>query len=190
MKRFCPFIALIILVITATALTGCISSKATEPTIVTTVPTTEVPVVNTTVTPTPVPAENLTPEDIAFLRNSIDKQGVSIRMIADTLSLIRSGHYDSARTLAESTEKTLKLQYANLSEQSVSPSVQPVKDEILAAMRDEINGSRKLRNIAISDSEMMSTAAKDYSDAADELFRSANVRLNNAQAKLNDLQKK
>ncbi|MCU0629710.1 MAG: hypothetical protein MUF37_00975, partial [Methanoregulaceae archaeon] len=79
------------------------------------------------------------------------------------------------------------LQYDNLSAQSVSPALQPVKDEILAAIQDEINGTRKLRNIAVSDSEMMSGASKDYRDAADRLFRSANTHLNNAQSKINEL---
>jgi hypothetical protein len=110
-------------------------------------------------------------------------------MIGDTLVLVKSGRYDSAKLLAESTEKYLKLQYNNLSAQSVSPALQPVKDEILDAIQDEINGSRKLRNIAISDSEGMLGASKDYRDAADELFRSANAHLNNAQSKINALNK-
>ncbi|MEI6294361.1 MAG: hypothetical protein WCP36_11795, partial [Methanomicrobiales archaeon] len=80
-------------------------------------------------------------------------------------------------------------QYNNLSAQSVSPVLQPVKDEILDAIQDEINGTRKVRNIAVSDSEMMLGASKDYREGADLFFRSANTHLNNAQSKINALNK-
>ena len=87
------------------------------------------------------------------------------------------------------SRKKPQVQDNNLSAQPVSPALQPVKDEILEAIQDEINGSRKLRNIAVSDSEMMLGASKDYRAAADELFRSANVHLNNAQSKIDAFKK-
>lgn len=180
----------IVLVIISSAIGGCITSKATDTTVPTVIPTLNVTKSNITVTPVPVPTRfTLTTDDVAFLKNAIDQGSISIRMIGDVLALIRSGRYDAARTSAESVEKNLKLQYDNLSAQSVSPALQPVKDEILEAIQDEINGTRKLRNIAISDSELMSGASKDYRDAADMLFRSANTHLNNAQSKLNELNK-
>ena len=126
---------------------------------------------------------------MVFLKNAIDQKGVSITMIRDTEILIKSGHSDYAKILAESVERNLKSEYKNLSAQPVSPPLQPVKDEILEAKQDEINGSRKLINIAVSDSEMMLGASKDYRDAADEFFRSANAHLNNAQSKLDALNK-
>jgi len=146
--------------------------------------------VNTTTLPIPLPAKpNLTAEDVAFLKSAIDQESVSMKMIGDTVLLIKNGRSDSAKILAESAEKNLKTEYDNLSAQSVSPALQPVKDEILDAIQDEITGSRKLRNIAVSDSEMMFGASKDYRDAADEVFRSASTHLNNAQSKLNALTK-
>ncbi len=190
MRRVCQFVILIVLVMTALALGGCITTKATNTTAPTVIPTPDVTPVSTTATPVPVPTRpNLTAEDVVFLKNAVDQGGISITMIGDTLVLVKSGRYDSAKLLAESTEKNLKLQYNNLSAQPVSPALQPVKNEILDAIQDEINGSRKLRNIAISDSEGMLGASKDYRDAADELFRSANAHLNNAQSKINALNK-
>jgi hypothetical protein len=178
------------LVITALALGGCMTTKASDTTVPTVIPTPAVTHVITTATLAPVPTKpNLTAGDVVFLKNAIDQESVSIKMIGDTIVLIQSGRSDSAKILAESAEKNLKSEYNNLSAQSVSPALQPVKDEILDAIQDEINGSRKLRNVAVSDSEMMLGASKDYRDAADELFRSANAHLNNAQAKINALNK-
>jgi hypothetical protein len=188
MRLLYPDLILSILVIMALALGGCITTKATDMTVPTVIPAPGATYVNTSATPVQVPARpNLTAEDIAFLKNAIDQESVSIKMIGDTVILIKSGRSDSAKILAESTEKNLKSEYNNLSAQSVSPALQPVKDEILEAIQDEMNGSRKLRNIAVSDSEGMLGASKDYRDAADELFRSANAHLNNAQNKLNGL---
>ena len=190
MRRVCLYVILIVLVMTALAFGGCITTKATNTTVPTVIPTPAVTHVNVTATAVPVTAKpNLTAEDVVFLKNAIDQESVSIKMIGDALALVKSGRYDSARTLAESAEKNLKSQYNNLSAQSVSPALEPVKEEILDAVLDEINGSRKLRNIAVSDSEGMLGASKDYRDAADELFRSANVHLNNAQSKINALAK-
>jgi hypothetical protein len=178
------------LVIMTLVLGGCIATKATNTTAPTTISTRGITHVNTTVTPIPLHVKpNLTAEDEAFLKNTIDQESVSMKMIGDTVILIRNGRSDYAKILAESAEKNLKTEYDNLSAQSVSPALQPVKDEILDAIQDEINGSRKLRNTAVSDSEMMSGASKDYRDAADEVFRSANAHLNNAQSKLNALTK-
>jgi hypothetical protein len=188
MKLVSPEVVLIGLIITALAFGGCITSKATDTTVPTVIPTPNGTHANTTLTPVTAPAKpNLTAGDVAFLKNAIYQESISIKMIGDALAMIKIGHYDSARTLAESAEKHLKSEYSNLSTESVSPALQPVKDEILYAIQDEINGTRKLRNIAVSDSEMMSGASKDYRDAADMLFRSANVHLNNAQSKINDL---
>ena len=144
--------------------------------------------VNTTPTTVPTPTRVvLTEADQAFIKDSIESQSISIRNISTTLAMIRAGQYDNARTTAESAEKTLRVQYANLSERSVSPVLEPVKQEILDAISDEINASRKLRNVAISDSETMYGASRDYTDAADALFKDANVHLNNAQAKINKI---
>jgi hypothetical protein len=190
MRIVSPYVVLIALVITALASGGCITSKATDMTVPTVIPTPNSTHANTTLTPVPTPEKpNLTADDVAFLKNAIYQESISIKMIGDALTMIKSGRYDSARTLAESAEKHLKSEYSNLSAESVSPALQPVKDEILFAIQDEINGTRKLRNIAVSDSEMMSGASKDYRDAADTLFRSANAHLNNAQSKINDLNK-
>jgi hypothetical protein len=173
----------------AISLCGC-TTKAMDTAVPKVIPTPAVTHVNTTATPVLVPARpNLTAEDVAFLKNAIEQESVSIKMIGDTVSLIKNGRYDSAKSLAESAEKNLRSQYNNLSAQSVSPSLQPVKDEILEAIRDEINGSRKLRNTAVSDSEGMLGASKDYREAADFLFRSANEHLNNAQSRINALSK-
>lgn len=178
-----------VLVIFALALGGC-TIKATDTTVPTVTPTASANFMNTTATPVLVPARpNLTAADVAFLKNAIDQQSVSLAMIRDTVILIKSGHSESAKILAESAEKNLRSQYNNLSAQPVSPALQPVKDEILEAIQDEMNGSRKLRNIAVSDSEMMLGASKDYRDAADELFRSANVHLNNAQSEIDTFKK-
>ena len=178
------------IIITALIFSGCITTKATNTTAPTTIPTPVVIYVNTTTLPIPLPAKpNLTAEDVAFLKSAIDQESVSMKMIGDTVLLIKNGRSDSAKILAESAEKNLKTEYDNLSAQSVSPALQPVKDEILDAIQDEITGSRKLRNIAVSDSEMMFGASKDYRDAADEVFRSASTHLNNAQSKLNALTK-
>jgi hypothetical protein len=191
MRWLCRGLILSAIIIIALVFGGCIATKATNTTAPqTTFPTPGVSPVNTTVTPIPLPAKpNLTADDVAFLKNAIDQESISIKMIGDTLTLIKNGRSDSAKILAESAERNLKSEYNNLSEQSVSPVLQPVKDEILFAIQDEINGSRKLRNIAVSDSEMMPGASKDYRDTADILFRSANTHLNNAQSKINALNK-
>jgi hypothetical protein len=189
MRLTYPGLILAGLVIMALSLGGC-TTKAMDTKVPTVIPTPAVTPVNTSATPAPVPARpNLTAGDVEFLRNAIDQESASIKMIGDTIVLIRSGRTDSAKSLAESAEKNLKSEYNNLSAQSVSPVLQPVKDEILEAIRDEINGSRKLRNIAVSDSEGMLGASKDYREAADELFRSANAHLNNAQSRINALSK-
>jgi hypothetical protein len=189
MRSSYPGLILALLVITALSIGGC-TSKASDTTAPTAIPTPAVIHVNTSATPVPVPARpNLTAEDLVFLRNAIDQESASIKMIGDTIILIKSGRTDSAKSLAESAEKNLKSEYTNLSAQSVSPALQPVKDEIMEAIRDEINGSRKLRNIAVSDSEGMLGASKDYREAADELFKSANAHLNNAQSRINALSK-
>jgi hypothetical protein len=189
MRLSYPAIILAALIIMALCLGGC-TSKASDTTAPTVVPTPAVTYVNTTATPAPVTTRpNLTAGDVAFLRNAIDQESASIKMIGDTIILIKSGRTDSAKSLAESAEKSLKSEYNNLSAQSVSPALQPVKDEILEAILDEINGSRKLRNIAVSDSEGMLGASKDYRESADELFRSANAHLNNAQSVINTLSK-
>ena len=183
-------VVLIVLIIIVLAISGCITSKATNTTVPTVTPTPNVTNANISVTPVPSPTKpNLTADDVAFLKNAIDQESISIGIIGQAIVQIKSGHYDAARALAETGEKTLKSEYNNLSAESVSPALQPVKDEILYAIQDEINGSRKLRNIAVSDSEMMTGASKDYQNAADTLFRSANAHLNNAQSKINDLNK-
>jgi len=190
MRFVSPYVVLIVLVLTALVISGCTTSTATDTKPPTVLPTPNVTPVNTTMIPVPVPTKpNLTADDVAFLKNAIDQESISIKMIGDALALIKSGRYDSARILAESTEKNLKSQYNNLSSQSVSPALQPVKDEILDAILDEINGTRKMRNIAVSDSEMMLGASKDYREGADMFFRSANTHLNNAQSKINALNK-
>ncbi|GEM_PF-3095780 len=193
MKWLYQGLVLFIIVMAALALAGCVTTKAantTSPSVVRPTPVVTTKAVNTTaiITPVPVPTKpNLTADDKEFLKKTIDQESVSISMIANTLTQIQGGHYDSARALAESVEKNLKLQYSNLSAQPVSPFVQPVKDEILEAVRDEINGSHKLKYIAISESEGMTGASKDYRDSADELFRMANIHLNSAQSKINAL---
>jgi hypothetical protein len=189
MKLLYPGLILAGLIIVALSLGGC-TTKAMDTTVSTVIPTPAATPVNTTATPAPVPARpNLTAEDVAFLRHAIDQESVSIKMIGDTVILIKNGRSDSAKLLAESAEKNLRSQYNNLSAQPVSPVLQPVKDEILEAVQDEINGSRKLRNIAVSDSEGMLGASKDYREAADLLFKSANAHLNNAQSQINELGK-
>lgn len=189
MKLLYPGLILAGLVIIALFMGGC-TTKAMDTTVPAAIPTPAAMHVNTTATPFPVPARpNLTAEDVAFLRHAIDQESVSIKMIGDTVILIKNGRSDSAKILAESAEKNLRSQYINLSAQSVSPALQPVKDEILEAIQDEINGSRKLRNIAVSDSEGMLGASKDYREAADVLFRSANAHLNNAQSQIKALSK-
>jgi len=183
-------VVVILLVIIALAFSGCITSKTTNTTVPTVTSTPNISNVNISVTPVPEPAKpNLTESDIVFLKNAINQESISIGMIGNALAQLKSGRYDSARIIAESAEKNLKAEYNNLSAEPVSPALQPVKDEILYAIQDEINGTRKLRNIAVSDSEMMSGASKDYRDAADSLFRSANAHLNNAQSKINALNK-
>jgi hypothetical protein len=189
MRLSYPGLILAVLVIMALSFGGC-TTKASDTTAPTKIPTPVVTFVNTSATKVPAPAKpNLTAEDAMFLKNAIDQESTSLKMIGDTVILIKNGRTDSAKSLAESAEKNLRSQYSNLSSQSVSPSLQPVKDEILEAILDEINGSRKLRNIAVSDSEGMLGASKDYREAADELFRSANVHLNNAQSGINGLSK-
>lgn len=189
MRRSYPGLILAGLLIMALSLGGC-TTKAIDTKAPTEIPAPFVTYVNKSATPVPEPAKpNLTTEDISFLKNAIDQESISIKMIGDTIILIKSGHSDSAKSLAESVERNLKSEYTNLSAQSVSPALQPVKDEILEAIQDEINGSRKLRNIAISDSEGMLGASKDYREAADVLFRSANTHLNNAQSQINAMGK-
>jgi hypothetical protein len=189
MRHLYVGLILSVLVISVLVLGGC-TMKTVDTTVPTVTPTAPANYVNTTATPVLVPERpNLTAADVAFLKNAIDQESVSLAMIRDTVILIKSGHSDSAKILAESAEKNLRSQYNNLSAQPVSPALQPVKDEILEAIQDEINGSRKLRNIAVSDSEMMLGASKDYRAAADELFRSANVHLNNAQSKIDAFKK-
>jgi hypothetical protein len=100
---------------TTLALGGCITTKATNTTVPTVIPTPAVTYVNVTATPSPAPAKpGLTAADVTFLKNAIDQESVSIKMIGDALALVKSGRYDSARTLAESAEKNLKSQYNNL----------------------------------------------------------------------------
>jgi hypothetical protein len=189
MRLSYPGLILAFLVIMALSLGGC-TTKALDTKAPTVIPTPDVTSVNASFTKAPVPAKpNLTEGDAVFLRNAVDQESISLKMIGDTVILIKNGRSDSAKVLAESTEKILRSQYNNLSAQSVSPPLQPVKDEILEAIRDEINGSRKLRNIAVSDSEGMLGASKDYRESADELFRSANAHLNNAQSVINALSK-
>jgi hypothetical protein len=184
------YVVLIALIIVAISCGGCITSKTTDTIVPTVIPTPDGTHANNTFIPVPAPAKpNLTADDVTFLKNAIYQESISVKMIGDAVAMIKSGRYDSARILAESAEKHLKSEYNNLSAESVSPALQPVKDEILYAIQDEINGTRKLRNIAVSDSEMMSGASKDYRDAADTLFKSANAHLNNAQSKINDLNK-
>jgi hypothetical protein len=174
---------------------GCITSTKAQET-VTTIPD-PTPganhgniTINTTITAAQVPARpNLTEEDKAFFQDAIQIQAICIYNISETLAAIKNHRYDDARTMAESTEKLLKSHYTNLSERTVSPTAEPIKEEILEAIRDEINGTHKLKYIAISDSEIMYSASKDYTAAADGFFISANVHLNAAQSKIDALTK-
>lgn len=185
-----PVVFLFITISISLAFGGCMTTNAMNSTVPDAVPAPDITIVNTTPVPVPIPTKpNLTVEDISFLKSAIEQESTSIKMIGDAVVMIKNGQHESARLLAESAEKNLKSQYNNLSAQPVSPVLQPVKDEILDAIRDEINGTRKLRNIAVSDSEMMFGASKDYRNAADDYFRLANAHLNNAQSIINTLGK-
>ncbi|HVP94230.1 MAG TPA: hypothetical protein VMS89_03565 [Methanoregulaceae archaeon] len=191
MRIVWPCVILSALLIISITVSGCISTKpAVIVNTTTTTPARNVSYTNTTVTTVPVPTRPLLTEaDRAFIRDAIQIEAISIQNISETLATIKDGRYDDARMMAESAKKTLKLQYTNLSERSVSPAIEPAREEILAAMRDEINGTDKLNYIAISDSETMVSASKDYTEAADALFKSANVHLVSAQLKINALTK-